>query len=79
MWKPFFVKQIDIKGIARGFTSSLIHRWNSWNHFWCDVNEDVVRQTGIMHTIIETHISYWLGLLVLSLRGMQVISTLIQV
>jgi hypothetical protein len=21
-------------------------RWNSWNHFGCDVNENIVRETG---------------------------------
>lgn len=21
-------------------------RWNSWNHFWCDINENIVKSTG---------------------------------
>jgi len=23
-------------------------RWNSWNHFGCDINESLIRDTGII-------------------------------
>jgi len=25
----------------------MMFRWNSWNHFGCDINESLIRDTGI--------------------------------
>lgn len=24
----------------------LLHRWNSWNHYWCSVNETIIKAAG---------------------------------
>jgi len=40
----------------------MMFRWNSWNHFGCDINESLIRDTGIyalhLHYDVLQVISY---------------------